>query len=112
MILFASAQKPELESPIDHRFGRCPWLIKLDTVSGQWEALPNPGAGQSGGAGIAAAQLVIDHKGEVVISGDFGPHAAAALKAAGIQMRLYSAEISSISQASESIKQDKPAVFQ
>lgn len=98
MIIFISAQEPKLDGAIDERFGRCSYLIKMDTESGQWEALANPGASHSGGAGVAAAQFLIDHKANVAISGDFGPHAASALAAANVDMRLFGDQTSSVQQ--------------
>ena len=107
MIVIFTAQDQYLESQKDDRFGRCPWFIKMDTVSNQWEAFPNPGVGHSSGAGVAAAQFVIDQKAEAVISGDFGPHAVDAFRTANISMFLYSKEISTIQQAVESFKLEK-----
>jgi predicted Fe-Mo cluster-binding NifX family protein len=107
MIAIFTAQDQNLESSKDERFGRCPWFIKMDTVSNQWEAFPNPGVGHSSGAGVAAAQFVIDQKAEAVISGDFGPHAADAFRAASISMFLYSKDIVNIQQAVDSFKQEK-----
>lgn len=107
MIAIFTAQGQNLESSRDDRFGRCPWFIKVDTMTNQWEAFQNPGVGHSSGAGVAAAQFVIDQKVDAVISGDFGPHAADAFRAANISMFLYSKDISSIQQAVESLKQEK-----
>jgi predicted Fe-Mo cluster-binding NifX family protein len=42
-----------------------------------------------GGAGIQAAQFATDQQCDAVISGDFGPNAYNALKAAGIPMYLF-----------------------
>lgn len=89
MILMISSQGKELTSTIDDRFGRCQWLIKYDTETKQSEAFQNPGLKQSGGAGVAAAQFVIDQNVDVAISGDFGPHAANALRAGNIQMFVF-----------------------
>jgi predicted Fe-Mo cluster-binding NifX family protein len=89
MILFISAQRPQLDSPIDNRFGRSAWLISIETDSMKWDAFSNPGESQAGGAGVAAAQFVINQKASMVISGDFGPHAAKALQAAGVKMNKF-----------------------
>lgn len=112
MILFLSAQEPLLESPVNERFGRSPWLIQMDTETNQWKAHANPGVNQSGGAGVAAAQFVADQKANVVISGNFGPNAAGAFKAANIEMRLYSADITTVQQAVEYYLQDKLPVYE
>lgn len=111
MVLIISAQKPEIDSPIEKRFGRCPWLIWLDTETNQWKALPNPGASKSGGAGVAAAQFVIDQQVSVVISGDFGPNTARAFQAANIEMYLFNNDIFMVQQAIDCFKQGKLPVF-
>lgn len=111
MILLISSQKPLIDGPVDARFGRSSYLIKMDTETNQWEAYPNPGASQSGGAGVAAAQFVIDQNADAVISGDFGPHAASAFRAANIDMRLFTKDISTVQQAVEHFLQDKLAAF-
>ena len=47
MIVVISAQQGQLNSPVEGRFGRSPWLVRVNTESDEWEAFPNPGAGQS-----------------------------------------------------------------
>ncbi|HPC05889.1 MAG TPA: NifB/NifX family molybdenum-iron cluster-binding protein [Anaerolineaceae bacterium] len=111
MIAVFSAQQDTLESPVDPRFGRCAYLIKVDTESNEWEAFINPGTSQSGGAGIAAAQFVIDKKAAAVVSGDFGPNASNTFKVAGIAMFLYGSEVSTVKQAVEFFQQDKLQAF-
>ena len=111
MILFISAQQPFMDSPVDERFGRSSWLIKVNTETSHWEALQNPGASQSGGAGVAAAQFVIDQNADIAVSGDFGPHAAGALRAANIERRLFTGEVSTVEQAVQSFLQGKLPVF-
>jgi predicted Fe-Mo cluster-binding NifX family protein len=86
MILLISVQLADLNSPVDDRFGRAAWFLRVDSDTLDWQALQNPGENNRGGAGVAAAQFAVDQKADVVISGDFGPNAAAALQAAGIQM--------------------------
>jgi len=41
MILLISARDQHLDSPTDNRFGRSPWLIRIDTKTNQWKAFPN-----------------------------------------------------------------------
>lgn len=99
MKLIISAQNSSLESPIERRFGRSPWLIFVNTDTKEWKAYQNPGASQSGGAGVAAAQFVVDQAADVVISGDFGPNASRAFQAAKIEMRLFTDEVVTIQDA-------------
>lgn len=101
MRLIVTAQNSIPQSPVDLRFGRCEWLLLLDTESGQWQAFPNPGVSQPGGAGVAAAQFVLDHQVDVVISGDFGPHAARAFSAANVDMRLFTEDVRTVQEAAD-----------
>lgn len=112
MILLISAKGPNLDSAVEYRFGRSPWLIRFDTDSNQWKAIENPGANQSGGAGVAAAQCVIDQSANSVISGDFGPHAVEAFQAAGIDMRLFIEGVSTVKQAIKYMVEKKLPAFQ
>jgi predicted Fe-Mo cluster-binding NifX family protein len=75
-----------LDSPVDPRFGRCPFFLIIDTETNQFETIANPGANFGGGAGIAAAQTMASQHIEVVISGNVGPNAFGVLKNAGIKM--------------------------
>ena len=107
MKLIISAQNSLLESQVDRRFGRCTWFILFDTDTDQWEAFQNPGASQSGGAGVAAAQFVVDKKADVVCSGDFGPNASRAFQAANVGMRRFTDSTSTVQDAVDQFRQDK-----
>jgi predicted Fe-Mo cluster-binding NifX family protein len=105
--LIISAQNPSLESQVDRRFGRSPWLVLYDTETNQWEAFQNPGVTQSGGAGVAAAQFVVDQNAEVVISGDFGPNASRAFQTANVDMRRFTESTATVQDAVDHFKQGK-----
>lgn len=105
MIIAISAQKPEIDGPVDVRFGRAPYYILVNSETGIWEAFANPAVNQSGGAGVAAAQFVIDKKAEVVLSGDFGPNASQALQAADVKMHTFISGILSVNAALDQYKQ-------
>jgi len=105
MIIVISAQKPELDGPVDVRFGRAPYYIIVDSENDKWEACDNPAVSQSGGAGVAAAQFVIDRKAGIAISGDFGPNASQALRAAGVKMHTFTADLSTVRSALDLFKQ-------
>jgi len=107
MILIVSAQNPSLDGLVDARFGRSAWLIRVDTDTNRWEAFRNPGAGQSGGAGVAAAQFVVDQGANAVVSGDFGPHAAKAFRAAKIEMRLFTSDEVTVKQVLDDLADEK-----
>ncbi len=86
MKICITAQGPTLEAPTDARFGRCANLIFVDPETLKFETIPNPGAMAGGGAGIQAAQYVVDHDASVVLTGSVGPNAYSALSAGGIKV--------------------------
>ncbi len=89
MKLFLTTTGPDLHSELDPRFGRCAYLLLIDSETLEFQSFPNPSSSVSGGAGIKTAQFVADLKPDTVISGDFGPNAASALRSANIPMYLY-----------------------
>ncbi len=110
MILFISSQEQSSESRIEPRFGRSDWLIRYDTEAQESEFFQNPGKQQSGGAGVATAQFVIDQGAEAVISGDFGPNAARVLQAGNVPMYLFSETVHTIPEVLEAFgKGELPA---
>ncbi|MGB7297397.1 MAG: NifB/NifX family molybdenum-iron cluster-binding protein [Candidatus Aminicenantales bacterium] len=86
MRIAVSASSPNLEGPVDPRFGRCPFFLIVDPATSEFEAVENPHVGASGGAGIQAAQLVAQKNVEAVLTGSCGPNAFATLKAAGVKV--------------------------
>lgn len=88
MIVLITSTGPDLQSPVDPRFGRGAYFIVVDTGTMRWLAQPNAGVNAAGGGGTLAAQFAADQGAQVAISGEFGPNAHAALVAAGIKMYL------------------------
>jgi predicted Fe-Mo cluster-binding NifX family protein len=86
MKIAVSAGGPSLDSPIDPRFGRCQYLLIVDSESLDFEAVENPAVMAPGGAGIQAAQLVASMGAGAVITGNCGPNAYQVLSAAGIEV--------------------------
>lgn len=73
-----------LNAPVDPRFGRCPYIVIVDTDTMEAEGRKNPGALAGTGAGISAAQIASDAGADTVICNVIGPHAYRALKEGGI----------------------------
>jgi predicted Fe-Mo cluster-binding NifX family protein len=84
MRIAISAQGENLDALASPVFGRCPAYILVDTETMQFEAVPNPARNQGGGAGIQAAQFVVEHGAQAVLTGNLGPKAFNVLQAAGI----------------------------
>lgn len=78
-----------MSSPIDQRFGRARYLLIVDTSDRKSQAIDNQaGMNATQGAGIQAAQAVIDHNISVLITGHCGPKAFRALQAGGVHVYL------------------------
>lgn len=77
-----------LESPIDPRFGRAPYILIVESDDGKLlEAIDNSAnLGAFRGAGIQAAKAVADRNVSVLLTGHCGPNAFSALDAAGIKV--------------------------
>jgi predicted Fe-Mo cluster-binding NifX family protein len=89
MILIVSTNSDDLKDRVYPRFGRTPWFIKFDTITKKWQALENKAVEKSGGAGVAAAQFLINQGAQAAISGRFGPNAHQALSAGNIKMYTF-----------------------
>jgi len=86
MKIAITAGGPDLSSPVDPRFGRCPYFIIVDPQTAAFEAVENPNLMLGGGAGIQSAQLMAEKEVSVVLTGNCGPNAHSALSAAGIDV--------------------------
>ncbi len=86
MKICLSSTAANLDAQLDPRFGRCAYLLIVDTETMQFEAIPNTAAGASGGAGIQASQTIANKGVKVVVTGNVGPNAFGALTAAGIEI--------------------------
>lgn len=74
------------DSVFDKRFGRAAWFCIYDSASQETTFIENANADANNGAGIKAAEMVIELKAAKVISGDFGPKAKDLLDKFNIQM--------------------------
>jgi predicted Fe-Mo cluster-binding NifX family protein len=86
MKIVVSASTPDLSSPVDPRFGRCPYFLFVDPETMQFEAVENPNIASSSGAGIQSAQFVANKEANVLLTGSCGPNAFQTLNAAGVEV--------------------------
>ena len=84
MRIVVSSQGENLDAAASPIFGRCPTYVFVDTETMAFQAVPNPAMNQGGGAGIQAAQFVVNQGAEAVLSGNLGPNAFDVLQAAGV----------------------------
>ncbi len=86
MRIAVSASSPDLSSPVDPRFGRCPYFLFVDPESLEFEAIENPNISSASGVGIQSAQLVAEKGAKAVLTGSCGPNAFQTLQAAGVEV--------------------------
>jgi len=86
MKICVSAMANSLDAQVDPRFGRCPYYLIVDSETMQFEAIPNTASDAMSGAGIQAAQNIVNRKVDVLITGNVGPNAFQVLSAAGIKV--------------------------
>jgi predicted Fe-Mo cluster-binding NifX family protein len=88
MKIVITAEGNDLSAPTSPRFGRCPTYVFVDTETMAFEAVPNPAAAASGGAGIQAAQYVIEKGAQALLTGNVGPNAVDVFRAANMPIYL------------------------
>ena len=89
MRIVVTANGADLDAPASPVFGRCPTYVFVDTETMQFEAVENPAIAAGGGAGIQAAQFVIERGAQAVVSGNVGPNAFNVFQAAGVPVYLF-----------------------
>ncbi|MBM9519309.1 NifB/NifX family molybdenum-iron cluster-binding protein [Desulforhopalus vacuolatus] len=82
-----TSQGPELSSQTDPRFGRAAWVIIVDSVTKEFEAVDNSSNSNAfKGAGIQAGNLIADKGADVLMTGHCGPNAFNTLNAGGVKV--------------------------
>ncbi len=76
MIVLIPTNEDKIGDGICPSFGRAPYFMIYNTENETWEFAKNPGAESSGGAGIVAAQAVLDLKVELVLTPRLGKNSA------------------------------------
>lgn len=84
MKLVIPANGVDLDAPTSPVFGRCQTFIFVNPETLEFEVLPNPAAAASAGAGVQAAQLVIQHGAQAVLARSLGPKAFGLIQSAGV----------------------------
>ena len=87
MKIAISSKGNTLDSEIDPRFGRAGFFLLVDPETMNAEVIENKQNLQlSQGAGIQAAQIVVEHGAKTVLTGNCGPKAFRVLQAAGVNV--------------------------
>ncbi|NCB42120.1 MAG: dinitrogenase iron-molybdenum cofactor biosynthesis protein [Clostridia bacterium] len=75
-----------METVVCPSFGRAPYFMIYDTDQSEATFILNTAANASGGAGIKAAQTVVDQKADVVLTVRCGQNSAEVINSANIKM--------------------------
>jgi predicted Fe-Mo cluster-binding NifX family protein len=86
MKMCVSSSSGSLDAAVDSRFGRCPYFVIVDSETMEFKAVQNDSSSAAHGAGIQAAQTVVNLGVKVVITGNVGPNAFNVLAATGIKI--------------------------
>ena len=86
MRIAISASGPNLNAEVGYRFGASQYLVIVSVESGDFEAVPNPGASAQRGAGMQAIVLAISRDVKTVLTGYCSPNIYNHLKANGIEV--------------------------
>ncbi len=106
MKIVVSSSGHDLNAPVSPIFGRCSTYIFVDTDTMAFEAVSNPAVSAAGGAGVQAAQFVVQRGVQAIVTGNVGPNAYGVLRSAGVPVYLYGST-GTIKDAVEDLKQDK-----
>lgn len=88
------ANSTDVNSPISDNFGRALYYMIYDVESEETRFEKNTAAMSQGGAGIKAAQLVVDSEAKIVITPQLGENAFNVLNSAKIE--IYKSEKGSL----------------
>ena len=89
MRIVITSRGDDLEAEVDSRFGRASKFLLVETDTMSLQVIDNSQSlDLPQGAGIQAAQNVIPHKPDVVLTGNCGPKAFKTLEAASVDVVL------------------------
>ena len=87
MKIVITSQGPDLNSPVDPRFGRAAFFLVYDTESEKFSVADNKqNLNAPQGAGIQAGRTVVELGAEALITGHVGPKAFTTLQAGKVSI--------------------------
>lgn len=99
-----------METTVCQSFGRTPYFLIYDTESKESVFVDNSAAASQGGAGIKAAQTIVDNQVSALLTPRCGENAAEVIKAASI--KLYKTISESIQDTIEAFNTGKLALLE
>lgn len=105
MIIAIPADEKSIKGNVCVSFGRAPYFMFYDTEKNESNFINNSAADSQGGAGVKAAQLIVDNHADVLITPRCGDNAAEVLKTAYIT--IYKSKNNSIEDNLKNFKEEK-----
>jgi predicted Fe-Mo cluster-binding NifX family protein len=105
MKIAVTSNGADTDSSMSPIFGRSPMFLFIEDDVDEVEAVENPAIDAHGGAGIQAAQFVVNHGAKAVITGRVGPKAKDVLMAAEIPVYIFHGD--TVGQAIEAFRAGK-----
>ena len=103
MKIVVTSNGADLDAQASPVFGRCPWYLFVDTETMEVEAVENPAMEAASGAGIQAAQFVVEQGADALVTGNVGPNAFDVLRSADV--RVYLLEDGTVREAVEAYEE-------
>ncbi|MGI6607980.1 MAG: NifB/NifX family molybdenum-iron cluster-binding protein [Erysipelotrichaceae bacterium] len=98
-------ENKKIDSSVSLTFGRAPYFLIYDMEKKESSFIENSAAGSTGGAGIKAAQIIVDNNVEVLLTMRLGENASEVLKSADI--RIYKTIDGSIKENIDAFAENK-----
>lgn len=86
MIIGIPVDKNSMDGNVNSHFGRTDFFLIYDTEDKKSTFVENTAANSAGGAGIKAAQVLVDNKVDAIISPRLGQNAAEVVNAQNIKL--------------------------
>jgi len=86
MKLCVTSTGNNLDAKVDFHFGRAPYFLIVNTDTMAFDVVKNTAQVTGMGAGVSAAQMILDKSAAAVLTGVIGPHAFHALKVAYVDI--------------------------
>lgn len=103
-------EEKSMESKVCQSFGRTPYFLIYDTDTEEGTFLDNSAVASQGGAGIKAAQSIVDNKVSALITPRCGENAAKVIK--GADIIIYKTMNDSIKDNIKALKENQLTVLE
>lgn len=105
MIIGIPVEKDSMNASISDHFGRTNFFLVYNTDNKESTFIDNTAANSTGGAGIKAAQTIVDNKVDILISPRLGQNAAEVINSQNI--KLYQSIDASIEDNIKALEENK-----